>query len=1325
MILTAIPATNVRTARRGDGGLHPGTASQLTIQAGSNQTAVAGSAVPIAPAVLVLDQLNRPVAQAPIQFVVAGGSTASEVTMDPFNRADQNPLAGNWTKAGGAATTLQLLSNAVQGVTAGGEGLMFYSAVTWPADQYAECQVSVASTVGGGPAVRVSGAAETAYIAQVHTNGTAISMAKFVAGVYTAFQNLTVAVASTDTIRLEVQGSTLRLFKNAVQVGPDVIDGSIVTGSAGMDYVSNTTGRIDNWAAGVPPSTSGTVNPSTTISTDPSGIAAATIWTLGVVPGVNTLTVTTAGLVGSPVSFTATGVSAAAQATQIAISAGNGQSAVVGATVAIPPSVIVRDASNNPVAGVLVTFAIASGGGSLTGASQTTNATGIATVGSWTLGAPAGANTITAASAGLTGSPLTFTATGTAVTATGTPDPTRLPVAAAQVPDVTAYAALNLPSRAAGYTYDDPLTAVRIWKATSATVPAANSGAGHDYGEGPTQASRGWGMNSLTHTILIRGAGMAYYLVDFTRGAGFTNYRVINGLSFRDLAFGFSNVAGQERIAYALSTTDGKLHRYDTAANALADTGFFPVTINTVTPGALTWLHQDKTDTWFVGLKDATTAFAWNSVTNELRTHVETWLNEVKLERDGRYLGLTGGGPGPFRYWDLQTDTFGPAQTIGSGAAKYYFSHNAGCRGMWISVNPDLIFAQDRMVVSGGQIVKTQISAVAASSGDEHNAGNWIQTDAQLPGGGLTKQWSYLSGGGTNVGWTPTVHHAIGVQRNDGTDTRILCHHYSTGDFTPYWDTPFALPSADGFIVLFNSNMAGSGRYDLFVAEVPLSTFVPDFYVSPTGGTGAGTISDPWSLIYAIGGAGGVIQPGHKIALRGGIYQLPDAQQTMPLSGTQANPIIFRAYPGERPNIRIGGQPTGSAFCSLRPTGSDIWWWGIEFSFNRWTTRTSAQAGSSPTDINAIAQYISFDFATRHRAIHCAFHDMGNGIGAGQAQNFEAYGCITYCNGWQGSDRAHGHGAYLQHQSTLGVRKYMLECVSFNNFDNCFQEFAQSDGLCSDITWQGCVAFGPGACATNPNGYLYTLSGVPQSGNIFDQCYSFVLGNVPGTQFGTDNSTGNGPLTITNCYLMGAIHWTGVDTGVNTFTGNTSVTAPTAGNPIWFLWEGLAGTSATAIASMAINNNQYFNTGVNSNNFVTFFSGAQNNYTFAGWQTILAASQGAEAASTYVAGAKTGTEIFVRPTTKYEANRGHVLIYNWDSLGSVNVDLSSIVAVGLPYKVYNLQSDPTLLSPVVTGTYAGGTVAFPTAAVQGPAAIGGPTPLSGSTKFNAYVVLGG
>ena len=100
-------------------------------------------------------------------------------------------------------------------------------------------------------------------------------------------------------------------------------------------------------------------------------------------------------------------------ASTMAVNAGNTQSTPVGAAVTTAPSVVVRDASNMPVANVGVTFAVASGGGSIPGANAVTDVNGIATVGSWTLGATAGANTLTATVDGLTGSPLTFSATGT------------------------------------------------------------------------------------------------------------------------------------------------------------------------------------------------------------------------------------------------------------------------------------------------------------------------------------------------------------------------------------------------------------------------------------------------------------------------------------------------------------------------------------------------------------------------------------------------------------------------------------------------------------------------------------------------------------------------------------------------------------------------------------------------------------------------------------------------------------------------------------------------------------------------------------------------
>jgi adhesin/invasin len=149
---------------------------------------------------------------------------------------------------------------------------------------------------------------------------------------------------------------------------------------------------------------------SPTVVTDAAGIATAPAWTLGTAAGSNGLNATATGLSGTPVAFTATGRAGAP--TQIAVSAGNGQSAVVANAVAIKPAVLLKDQFNNPVSGVSVTFAIISGGGTITGGAATTNTVGIATLGSWTLGTVAGGNSLRATVTGL--QPLTFTATGVA-----------------------------------------------------------------------------------------------------------------------------------------------------------------------------------------------------------------------------------------------------------------------------------------------------------------------------------------------------------------------------------------------------------------------------------------------------------------------------------------------------------------------------------------------------------------------------------------------------------------------------------------------------------------------------------------------------------------------------------------------------------------------------------------------------------------------------------------------------------------------------------------------------------------------------------------------
>ena len=146
-------------------------------------------------------------------------------------------------------------------------------------------------------------------------------------------------------------------------------------------------------------------------TTDASG-SASDAWTLGSA-GTNTLqaSVSLGGVTGNPLTFTATAL-AGGTPTQAVVASGDGQTGLIGYALNFPAAVRVLDSANGPVSGVAVTFAVTGGGGSVTGASTTTDVFGVATAGSWTV--QAGANTLsgTATGAGITGNPVSFTATG-------------------------------------------------------------------------------------------------------------------------------------------------------------------------------------------------------------------------------------------------------------------------------------------------------------------------------------------------------------------------------------------------------------------------------------------------------------------------------------------------------------------------------------------------------------------------------------------------------------------------------------------------------------------------------------------------------------------------------------------------------------------------------------------------------------------------------------------------------------------------------------------------------------------------------------------------
>jgi hypothetical protein len=132
-----------------------------------------------------------------------------------------------------------------------------------------------------------------------------------------------------------------------------------------------------------------------------AGVYAATVTIASTVEGTAPARINVAFVITSP---------------SIVVVAGNNQLAMTGTAVPVPPSVIVKDGVGSPLANAAVTFAVTVGDGSVTSSVVNTDAGGVATVGSWTLGAIANPNQLVATVVGpgfnSTNNSIAFGATG-------------------------------------------------------------------------------------------------------------------------------------------------------------------------------------------------------------------------------------------------------------------------------------------------------------------------------------------------------------------------------------------------------------------------------------------------------------------------------------------------------------------------------------------------------------------------------------------------------------------------------------------------------------------------------------------------------------------------------------------------------------------------------------------------------------------------------------------------------------------------------------------------------------------------------------------------
>jgi hypothetical protein len=303
---------------------------------------------------------------------------------------------------------------------------------------------------------------------------------------------------------------------------------------------------------------------------------------------------------------------------------------------------------------------------------------------------------------------------------------------------------------------------------------------------------------------------------------------------------------------------------------------------------------------------------------------------------------------------------------------------------------------------------------------------------------------------------------------------------------------------------------------------LPAGAAARDLYVAPTGSpANDGSASRPLDLATAISSATPA-RPGDIIWMRGGVYAGPF---TSSLSGTAAQPITLRQYPGERATVDGGASPATGTFVVL---GQYATYWGFEIT------------NSGPQRLGGIAiRGTGLDIYGPHtKFINLVVHDAQTGVGFWTpAVDSELYGLVIYNNGIDdASDRGHGHSIYTQNDTGI---KRIADNIALNSFSFGIHAYTQG-GRINNFVFTGNVLFNhgiPSAVSGAKSNLLLGGGQVSQNAAILDNFSYYGAGSG-----GRGGDIGYG--VACNAATLQRNMWV-ADTALNfnctntTFTGNT------------------------------------------------------------------------------------------------------------------------------------------------------------------------------------------
>lgn len=371
------------------------------------------------------------------------------------------------------------------------------------------------------------------------------------------------------------------------------------------------------------------------------------------------------------------------------------------------------------------------------------------------------------------------------------------------------------------------------------------------------------------------------------------------------------------------------------------------------------------------------------------------------------------------------------------------------------------------------------------------------------------------------------------------------------------------------------------------------------------------------------------LQSGHTIWLRAGTHVLTQDIDC------NASGITIRPYGNERPIIDLGQH-------ILVFYGADVTCLDLPF-YSSDPDRETDIAGSDPADI--YRGYV--DFRGANVVVRgCSFRDT-KGVGWWSTSYGIWEGNLVQDTGWQGPDRGHGHCFYTQNNE-LGM-KYVTANVFLAGFGGNLRLYGSSDSYLKHYR-------------LTDNVHLFDSNIVGGlSGSVVEdveilRALTWDCGQGIGYQGALDHSAKLLDSTIVNDYQYGALSVRQSFSSALEVDGNTVVGSGTS--------------SAVMLVPYATpgpiswNNNTYY--APNAAN--PFGIDGQGFYNLSNWRT----ETGYDADSSLTASNPTTNVVSVVPITGCR-RLGRIAIYNWQGLGSVNVDLSPLNLPNGNYKLHQVQ----------------------------------------------------